>query len=105
MSSTLLQLVQQASGEMGLAVPSTVISNAAADVLQMLYLVNGLGQEIGRRHPWQKQTIEYRFTTTYYQYTATTTDGSTTISSLSSTTGLTTNPTYFMATGTGIEQD
>ena len=105
MSSTLLQLVQQATGEMGLSVPSTVIGNAAADTTQMLYLINALGSELVRKHPWQKMTVEYRFTTTYYTYTVDTVSGSTTISAMSSTTGLTTNPTYFMVTGAGINQD
>lgn len=105
MAYTLLQIVAQASGELGLAVPTTVISNSTPDVLQMLYLTNGLGLKLMRRNEWQKLTTEYRFTTVYYQYTATTTNGSTTISSLSSTTGLTTTPTYFMVTGTGINQD
>ncbi len=104
-SLTLLQLVDQATGELGVQQPSTVISNTALYVIQMLNLVNGLGQNLSREYDWQGFDKEYRFTTVYYQYTGTTTSGSTTISSLSSTTGLTTNPTYFTVTGTGINQD
>lgn len=105
MASTLLQLVQSATGEMGLAVPSSVISNTNQDVVQMLYLTNAIGTELVREHQWQRITKEYRFTTVYYTYTATTTSGSTTLSVLSSTTGLTSTPTYFSVSGTGVPQD
>lgn len=107
-NSTLLQLTQQAMQEIGVAAygqPASIIANTNTDVVQTLALTNGYGRQILREHDWQFSNIEYRFTTVFYQYTATTTDGSTTISALSSTTGLTTNPTYFMVTGTGIPQD
>jgi len=105
MSSTLLQIVNRAESEMGIPASSTVISNTALDTIQRLNLVNGLGQDLVSEYPWQGINIEYRFTTVYYQYTCTTTDASTTISAMSSTTGLTTNPTYFAVTGTGIPND
>lgn len=105
MAQTLLQLVQQTSGEMGLAVPSTVIGNSQADTVQMLYMANGIGQRLQREHIWQGIDKEYRFTTVFYSYTGTITNGSTAITGLSSTTGLTSTPTYFMITGTGINQD
>ena len=105
MSATLLAISQQASREMGISAPATIVSNSAQYAVSLLNLVNGVGQQLVTEHPWQGIDIEYRFTTTYYQYTATTTDGSTTISSMSSTTGLTTSPTYFAVTGTGIETD
>src|SRR3990167_10483706 len=104
-NATLLTLVGNAAGEMGLAVPTTVIGNTSQDVIQWLYLVNAVGKQLVREYDWQQIDKEYRFTTVYYTYTATVTSGSTTISVLSSTTGLTTNPTYFMVTGTGIPQD
>ncbi len=104
MSSTLLQLVQQASVEMGLTSPSTVIGNTTQDVVQVLGLMQATGYELQRQHQWQGLTIEYQFSTVFYSYTGTTTSGSTTLSALSSTTGLTTTPTYFQVTGTGIPQ-
>lgn len=103
--ATLLGLVGQATGEMGLPVPATVINNTNQDVTQWLYLINSVGYELVREHQWQRITKEYRFTTVFYSYTGTTTSGSTALTALSSTTGLTTTPTYFMVTGTGIEQD
>ena len=48
MASTLLQLVQNASVEMGLAMPNYVVGNPAADVQQLYYLANALGNELAR---------------------------------------------------------
>lgn len=103
--STMLALVQEATGELGLSIPSTVVGNTNTDVTQIYRLINACGYEIYRKHQWQALTTEYRFTTVFYSYTANTTSGSTSITNLSSTTGLTTNPTYFSVTGTGIDQD
>ena len=101
----MLQLVQQATGELGLSVPTSVVGNTNTDVIQILRLMNACGYEMQRKHEWQALSTEYRFSTVYYTYTATTTSGSTSLTSMSSTTGLTTNPTYFTVTGTGIAQD
>ena len=59
--ATLLQLVQQATGEMGLSVPTTVMGNTSADVIQLQYLTNAVGYELLREHPWQALNTEYRF--------------------------------------------
>jgi len=103
--TTLLALAQQARTEMGLASPSSVIGNTTQDVVQTLALMNAVGYEIQREHNWQAMTVIYKFNTVFYQYTATTTNGSTTLSALSGTTGLTGTPTYFQVTGTGIPND
>lgn len=105
MSQTLLQLVDQAASEMGVQAPATVISNTTLYVIQMLNLINGVGQDIVRDHQWQGIDKMHTFQTVYYSYTGTTTLGSTTISGLSSTTGLDTTPTYFTVTGDGILQN
>ena len=104
-SLTLLNLVKQATGEMGVQQPSTVISNTTLYVIQLLNLANGLGQNLAREYNWQGFDKEYRFTTVFYTYTGTLTPNSTTVSNLSSTTGLTSTPTYFTVTGSGINQD
>jgi hypothetical protein len=85
--------------------PATVISNTNQDVVQTLALVNAGGDELAREHYWQHGSVQHIFTAVYYTYTGTVTQDSTTISGLSSTTGLTTNPTYFMPVGTNIPQD
>lgn len=104
-NSTLLQLVNAAQGEMGLAVSSTIIGNSAADVVQLRALINALGNSLNRQMQWQAASVPYTFTTPTYTYTADLSTSSTTITSLSSTTGLTTNPTYFQVTGNGIPND
>jgi len=105
MSATMLQLVQQASVEMGLASPSTVAGNTVQNVVQTLGLMNAVGYELQRQWQWQAQTVGYTFTTPFYSYTGTLSTSSTTITALSNTTGLTSTPTYFQVTGTGIPTD
>lgn len=103
--STLLQLVQDARGEMGLSVPTTVIGNTETDIVQMLAIINGLGRQLQREYEWQALSIEYQFDSVTYSYTGDVTDASSTITGMSSVSGLTTNPTYFQVVGTGIEQN
>ena len=67
MASTLLSLVQQASAEMGLAVPNTVVGNTAVDTQQMYYLINALGNEMAREYPWEALNIEYDWYSQYVQ--------------------------------------
>lgn len=104
-NSTLLTLVDRAAGEMGLAVPSAIVGNTTQDVLQMRYLLDAVGRQLQREYDWQTLITEQRFNMVFYTYTGTTTNGSTSVTAMSSTTGLTTNPSYFMVTGTGISQD
>lgn len=105
MAATLLQLMQQAMPEMGLGSPSSVINNSTQNVVQTLGLLQAVGYELQRQHQWQALTAAHTFTTPFYTYTANISSSSTTITNLSSVTGLTTNPTYFQVTGTGIAQD
>lgn len=105
MSATMLQIAQQASVEMGLSSPSTVAGNTTLNVVQTLGLMNAVGYELQRQFQWQAQTVGYTFTTPAYSYTGTLSTSSTTITALSGTTGLTTTPTYFQVSGTGIPND
>lgn len=105
MALTLLQLADQAAGEFGIPQPGTVISNTTTYVVQLLNLANGLGQNLSREHDWQRQDLAHQFTTVYYEYTADLSTSSTTITNLSSTTGLTSTPTYFTVLGEGIPQN
>ena len=98
----MLQLVQAATGEMGLAVPTYVAGNTAQDTIQQLALLNAVGSEIQRGWDWQALTTEYRFTTSYTQTTGTTTSGSAIVTGIPSTTGI---DTTYMVTGTGINTD
>ena len=103
-TTTMLHLVQQATGELGLSIPTTVVGNTNTDVIQQLRLINACGYELQRKHEWQALTVEYQFTSVFYSYTGTLSTASTTITALSSTTGLTSTPTYFQVTGTGVPQ-
>lgn len=97
-----LQLVQAAAGEMGLAVPTYVAGNQSTDTVQMLALINAVGSELQRGHQWEALCVEYRFTTQYLITSGVVTNGSAVVTSIPSTTGL--DNTYMVA-GTGINQD
>lgn len=102
MGSTMVQLVQQVSAEIGLVVPATVAGNTSADVTQILALMNASGYELLRRHDWRELTKPYRFTVQYLATTGTWSSAAATITNIPSTAGL--DATY-MAVGTGINQD
>jgi hypothetical protein len=104
-NSTMLALVRQATAEMGLTLPAAVASSSSVDTVQQLALLNAAGYELQRDYQWQQITKEYRFSTVYYIYTGTTTSGSTSVTAMSSTSGLTATPSYFSVTGAGIAQD
>lgn len=100
--TTMLSLVQQATGEMGLAVPTQVAGNTATDIVQILALLNGLGNQLIREYQWQTATVEYRFTLQYITTTGNTTNNSLVVTNIGNTTGL--DSTYGII-GTGINQD
>jgi hypothetical protein len=98
----MLQIIQAATGEMGLSVPTYVAGNPVQDVIQLLALLNACGGELQREYDWQRLVTEYRFTTQYTTLTGTTTTGSAIVTGLSSTTGL---DTTYQVIGTGINTD
>jgi hypothetical protein len=100
MSSTMLQLVQQAAGEMGLNVPASVAGNQTQDVVQMLALLNAVGYEAERKFIWQALTKQYITTVSYTTLTGSTTNGSATMT-LSSTASI---DTTYGIQGAGINQ-
>ena len=107
-NSTLLSLFQTTLQGMGVATygnPATVIGNTNQDVTQTLALVNTAGGELGREFQWQQMSVQYIFSAVFYTYTGDTTNNSTSVTNMSSVTGLTTNPNYFQVTGNGIPQD
>jgi hypothetical protein len=105
MSSTMLQLVQQATGELGLAVPFSVAGNTAQDTTQQLALLNAVGYELVREPAfnWQALTTEYRFTSQWAIQTGNVTGGSAVITGIPSTAGIVAGT--YMVTGSGINQD
>ena len=102
MASTLLQLVQQATGEMGLNQPTQVVGNSSSDVIQLYSLINSVGYEIQRDHNWEALDKEYRFYTVYETLTCTLVEDSVNVVTVESTAGLS---NLYIVTGTGINQD
>ena len=100
--TTMLQLIQSAAGEMGLAAPTIVVGSADTLTQQYLALLNGLGNELQRGYDWQHSTKAYRFTTQYLTTTGTTTVGSPVITGIPTTVGL---DTTYICIGTGVNQD
>lgn len=99
--STLLQLVQQAAGEMGLSVPSVVAGATNTDTLQQLRLLNACGYELMRQHPWQALVKQNIITAIQTTVVGNSTINNNTISGIASTAGL---DTTYMISGTGINQ-
>lgn len=73
----MLQLVQQVSAELNLAVPTYVAGNPSQDVQQILALMNGAGYDLVKEHDWQALQVQYRFYTQAITTNATTVNGST----------------------------
>lgn len=67
MGSTMLQLVQQATSELGVPVPTYVVGNTNQDVIQINALMNAVGYELLRKADWQQLVKQNIFTTTYTQ--------------------------------------
>ena len=98
-TTTVLQLIQQATGEMGLSVPTTAVGNTNQDVVQLLALINGVGYEVQRKHDWQALNKVNLFQTNYLTTTGTVTDGLATVTAIPTTAALTTS---YQAVGVGI---
>ena len=102
MSSTMLELVQQVTAELNLAVPTYVAGNTNQDVQQILALMNRAGYDLIKEHNWQALELEYRFYTTAITTTCDTTINSYLLNNIPSTAGL--DNTYSIV-GTSVPQD
>jgi hypothetical protein len=103
MSQTMLQLVQQVTAELNLAVPTYVAGNTSQDVQQVLALMNATGYELVKEYDWQALELEYRFYTDAQTFVGdTVSDSSYNIIVTGDATAL--NSDYSI-TGTGINQD
>jgi hypothetical protein len=103
MSSTMLQLVQQTTSELNLAIPNYVAGNTNQDVQQVLALMNRQGYDLVKEYDWQGLQLEYRFYTDAQTFVgATVSNASYNIIVTGNATALNGN---FTITGTGINQD
>lgn len=101
MSATMLQLIQRATGEMGLSVPASVAGNQTQDVVQQLALLNAVGNELARQHDWQALNKAYTFTTAFTSITGDTVVNTSNITNASSIVGI---DTTYQVVGLGINQ-
>lgn len=101
--ATMLSIAQAVVSELGLAPITAVASSQSLDTIQILALMNAAGTELCMEHNWRALDKEYRFTTQYYQSTATTTSGSPVVTGIADTSSITAGT--FMVAGTGIPQD
>ena len=102
MSSTMLQLVQQVTNELGVSTPTSVVGNTNQDVIQILALMNACGYELLRKFDWREMTKQKLFSTEFLTTTGTWTTAARTITGIPTTVGL---DTTYMVTGTGINQN
>jgi len=103
MSSTMLQLVQQTTSELNLAIPTYVAGNTNQDVQQVLALMNRQGYDLVKEYDWQALQLEYRFYTDAVTFVgATVSDQSYNIIVTGDATALNGN---YSITGTGVNQD
>jgi len=100
-TTTMLELVQQVTNELGVATPTSVAGNTNQDVIQILALMNANGYEFLRRHAWRELTKQNAFYTQYITTTGTWTTAARTIT-MASTAGL---DTTYQVQGTGINQN
>lgn len=61
---SLLSMIQDVAQDpgVGIASPSTVISNTQREIVELLSLAQKEGEELSRRHDWQNLVVEYTFT-------------------------------------------
>jgi hypothetical protein len=102
MSSSMLELVQQVTAELNLAIPTYVEGNTNQDVQQILALMNRAGYDLIKEHNWQALELEYRFYTNAITTTCDTTNGTYLLNNIPSTAGLDKN---FSIVGTAVPQD
>lgn len=104
MSSTMLQMVQQVTSELNLAVPSYVAGNPSQDVQQVLALMNGQGYDLVKEHDWQALQVQYRFYTQAINTNGTSVNGSTTLE-IEAGVDITAVDSQWGITGYNINQD
>ena len=100
----MLQLVQQVTAELNLAVPTFVAGNQSQDVQQILALMNGAGYDLVKEYDWQALQVQYRFYTQAINTTGTSVNGSNVLQ-IDESIDLSGVTTQWQVTGTNINQD
>jgi hypothetical protein len=103
LSYSLLELVDQVNGELGLAQPTSVIGATDNQTKQQLALANRLGRDLVRDYEWQRLVRAYIFQTTEaVTTTGTVTSGSAVITGIPSTSSLAVGNVVTGTTGAGL---
>jgi len=100
----MLQLVQQVTAELNLAVPNAVVGNPSQDVQQVLALMNGQGYDLIKEYDWQALQVQYRFYTQAINCNATSVNGSTLLA-VDPGVDITSVTNQWQITGYNINQD
>jgi hypothetical protein len=100
----MLQMVQQVTSELNLAVPSYVAGNPSQDVQQVLALMNGQGYDLIKEYDWQALQVQYRFYTQAINTNGTSVNGSL-ILQIEAGVDITAVDTQWQITGFNINQD
>ena len=104
MSSTMLELMQQTSSELGLVAPTYVAGNTQQDVIQLLALMNRAGYNLIKEYDWRALQKEYRFYTQAINCNGTTVNGSLTLE-VEPGVDITAVDRQWQVTGNNINQD
>lgn len=99
---TMLQIIQAATGQLGIPTPALVAGINNTDTLQLMALLNQLTDDLQRDYIWEALCVEYRFNTQFLEATGTVTANSPIITGLSTSTGL--DATY-QVLGVGLNTD
>jgi hypothetical protein len=100
----MLQLVQQVTAELNLAVPTYVAGNQSQDVQQILALMNGAGYDLVKEYDWQALQVQYRFYTQAINTIGATVNGSNVLH-IEQNLDLSGVTKQWQVTGTNINQD
>jgi hypothetical protein len=99
--ATLIQNIQDVCLELGLPLPSVAANNSDETVLQLVALLNRVGDTLTTENNWQVLAKEYRFETNQFQVNGSIVENELTLQ-VDDVTGITTN---FQISGNGILQD
>ncbi len=100
----LLALVQAATGELGLSQPNAVASSTDSQVIQLLALINKVGNDVISETEWEGVSKEHRFSTVAYTVTGDTTADSAVVTN-TDTTGSGLAADTFEVVGGSVPQD
>jgi hypothetical protein len=98
---TLLELIQQVTGELGLTQPNMVVGSTDPQIIQFLALLNRLGNDLTRQFDWERLNNEYIINTVTLTTTGDTVEGSAVITNIPDTS---TFSTQYAIQGNGITE-